>query len=73
MGLFPNSDGMAHTDPSDSTLARVGVGVRVAVNEGKNASTTSGDHATVAKVAREASNLMINYVTVCEACTSPRQ
>jgi hypothetical protein len=51
---------MAHTDPSDSTLARIRVGVRVAVNEGKNALTTRGDHATVAKVAREASNLMIN-------------
>jgi hypothetical protein len=62
VGLLPNSDGMAHTDPcSDSTLALIGVGGRVAANEGKNALTTSGDHATVAKVAMEASSLMIKY------------
>jgi hypothetical protein len=54
---------MAHADPcSDSRLALIGVGGRVAVNEGENALTTSGDHATVEKVAMEASSLMIKYV-----------
>jgi hypothetical protein len=54
---------MAHADPcSDSRLALIGVGGRVAVNEGKNALTTSNDHATVAKVVKEASNLMIKYI-----------